>query len=161
MSTIRDARCAIVLGLLVLAGCGIRVTSGVGRFSTTTPSEEHLARCREVMYINPEIAIKPLGYAIETGMDDVIRFKFVAETDDPASLFDSAQVDAAKFAGSFDPYALNPQASEDWWDLSDKTLCGANFTVPPPNSKGTRGLNIAYVPNDDNTLTVYVLWHET
>ena len=42
------------------------------------------------MYINPVFDIMPLGYAIETGMDDVIRFKFVAKTNDPSTLFDLA-----------------------------------------------------------------------
>jgi len=66
------------------------------------------------MYINPEIDINPLGYAIETGIDDAIRFKFMATTDDPATLFDSAQVDATKFAPNFNPYALHPNAPETW-----------------------------------------------
>ena len=147
---------------LVLAGCGITVTSGGGSdVSTTTPNNEQIAKCREVMYINPKLDIKPLGYAIETGMDDVIRFKFIATTDDPSLLFNKTQVDATKFAANFNPSSLHPKAAETWWDLSSKTLSGANFSVPPPNAQGTRGLNIAYVKNDDNTLTVYVLWHET
>ncbi len=50
------------------------------------------AKCKslDVMYINPVFDIMPLGYAIETGMDDVIRFKFVAKTNDPSTLFDLA-----------------------------------------------------------------------
>ena len=151
---------SILLAALCSFGCGITVTSG-GNVSTTTPSKQQIAKCRDVMYINPKLDIKPLGYAIETGMDDVIRFKFVATIDDPSALFDTAQVDATKFAANFNPSSLHPKAAETWWDLSSKTLSGANFSVPPPNSQGTRGLNIAYVKNDDNTLTVYVLWHET
>jgi hypothetical protein len=154
-------RYIISLGVLLLAGCGITVTTGGGDVSTTTPSNEQIAKCRDVMYINPEIDIKPLGYAIETGMDDEIRFKFIAITDDPSALFDTAQVDATKFSANFNPSSLRPQASETWWDLSSKKLSGANFSVPPPNSQGTRGLNVAYAKNDEKTLTVYVLWHET
>ena len=127
-------RYTIPFGLLVVTGCGVTVTTN--DVSTTTPSKEQAARCRDVMYINPELDITPLGYAIETGMDDVIRFKFVAKTDNPSSLFDSAQVDATRFADNFNPYALHPEA---WWDLSSKSLSGANFSVPPPNSKAHAG----------------------
>jgi len=154
-------RYTILLALFVLAGCGGDFTGRNGDVSTTTPGKEQVAKCRDVMYINPEIDIKPLGYAIETGMDDTIRFKFVANTDDPSALFDSTQVDASRFTDDFNPYALHREGAEVWWDLSSKSMSGANFSVPPPGSKGTRGLNIAYVKNDDNTLTVYVLWYET
>lgn len=56
---------------------------------------------------------------------------------------------------------MKPQAPETWWDLSSQQVTGANFTVPLPASRGTRGLNIAYAKNDDGTFTVYVLWYET
>ena len=161
MTQSRTERLASSIVLLVLAGCGGDFTGRSGDVSTTTPGIEQVAKCRDVMYINPEIDIKPLGYAIETGMDDTIRFKFVAHTDDPSALFDSNHVDASRFADDFNPYTLRPQSAEAWWDLSSKSVSGANFSVPPPGSKGTRGLNIAYVKNDDNTLTVYVLWYET
>lgn len=100
----------ILFALPLLTGCGITVTTN--DVSTTTPTNEQVARCRNVMYINPEIDITPLGYAIETGMDDVIRFKFVANTDDPSTLFDSAQVDATKFTDQSNPYALHPKSLE-------------------------------------------------
>ena len=144
-------RYTFLLGLLGLPGCGITVRSGGGDVSTTTPSKEQVAKCRDVMYINPEIEIKPLGYAIETGMDDVVRFKFIAITEDPSTLFDTTQVDATKFAANFNPSSLQSKAAETWSDLSSQTRSGASFSVPPPNSQGTRGLNIAYVKNDDNT----------
>jgi hypothetical protein len=113
------------------------------------------------MYINPELEIEPFGYCLQPGMDDVIRFKFIAKTDDPSLLFNKSQVDSTKFLPDFRVSALNPKAAETWWDVSSKTLSGGNFTVPPPHSAGTRGLNVGYVTNDDGTLTVYVLWHET
>jgi hypothetical protein len=94
-------------------------------------------------------------------MDDVIRFKFTAKTDDPSLLFDDSQVDASKFSSNFSVSALDPKATDMWWDISSQTLSGGNFSVPPPKSKGTRGLSIGYIKNDDGTLTVYVLWHET
>ena len=129
--------------------------------STTSPTVDQVTYCRDVMYIQPELEIVPLGYYFDAGLDDVIRFKFIAKTADPAFLFDASHVDATTFTGDFDPSALKPKAAEPWWDLSSQQLSGASFSVPPPKSKGWRGLNIAYTENDDGTLTVYVLWFET
>jgi hypothetical protein len=129
--------------------------------STTSPTAEQVAYCRDVMYINPELDIEPLGYFLQPGMDDLIRFKFTAKTDDPSLLFDDSQVDSTAFSPDFYVSALDPTTSEKWWDISSQTLSGGNFTVPPPKSSGTRGLNIGFVKNDNGTLTVYVLWHET
>ena len=142
-------------------GCGFDFIDSNADVTTTSPTIDQVKYCRDVMYINPELEIDPIGYSIETGMDDVIRFKFIAKTDDPSILFETSRVNTKKFAEDFIPSSLNPQASETWWDLSSQQVTGANFTVPPPNSKGTRGLNIAYAKNDDGTLTVYVLWYET
>lgn len=144
-----------------LAGCSFDFTDPNADVTTTSPTIAQVTYCRDVMYINPELEIDPVGYSIETGMDDVIRFKFIAKTDDPSILFDPSRVDTKKFADDFTLSTLNPQAPETWWDLSSQKLTGANFTVPPPDSKGARGLNIAYAKNDDGTLTVYVLWYET
>jgi predicted small secreted protein len=154
-------RLSFLLICLLLAGCQTDFTGSGPDVSTTTPTKEQVVFCRQVMYINPDLEIEPLGYHLHSGMDDVIRFKFSAKTDDPAQLFDKTQVDSAKFAADFQVSALNPQATEVWWDVSSKKLSGGNFSVPPPNAAGTRGLNIGYCKNDDGTVTVYVLWHET
>jgi hypothetical protein len=154
-------RHAIWMTCLALAGCQGDFLGYAGDVSTTNPTKEQVAYCRDVMYINAELEIEPLGYCLQPGMDDVIRFKFIAKTDDPAELFDASQVDSTKFSADFSVSALQPQAVEAWWDVSAQTLTGASFSVPPPGSAGTRGLNVGYVENDDGTLTVYVLWHET
>lgn len=129
--------------------------------TTTSPTNEQVQYCRDVMYINPDLEIQPVGYSIRTGLDDEIRFKFIAQTNDPSQLFDTTHVDSQKFLKEFNPSMLKPEAGEAWWDLSSRQLQGADFIVPPPGSQGSRGLNIAYSKNDDGTLTVYVLWHET
>ena len=154
-------RSPIVMTCLFLAGCQTDFTGYGDAVRTTSPTAAQIAYCRDVMYINPELDIEPLGYFLQPGMDDVIRFKFTAKTDDPSLLFDDSQVDASKFSSNFSVSALDPKATDMWWDISSQTLSGGNFSVPPPKSKGTRGLSIGYVKNDDGTLTVYVLWHET
>ncbi len=162
-------RSAWFLTLVLFVGCG--VSSSVTYVNTTTPNKAQIAECRQIMYINPKITIEPLGYATVSGMDDEIRFKFTALTDDPATLFDSTQIDSTKFVSNFNPSSLQPSspdlsmllqpnAPKNWWDVSVQTVSGGSFRVPPPNAKGTRGLNIAYKTKDDGTLTVYVLWHE-
>lgn len=154
-------RYAILLTCLAITGCQGDFLGYGDDVSTTTPTKEQITYCRSVMYINPGLEIDPLGYCLQPGMDDVIRFKFTAKTDDPSLLFDESQVDASRFFSDFRVSALEPKAAESWWDVSAKTLTGGNFTVPPPDSTGTRGLNVGYVKNGDGTLTVYVLWHET
>ncbi len=130
--------------------------------ATTSPTVGQVTYCRNVMYIQSDLEIVPLGYCLEDGfLDATIRFKFIAKTADPASLFDAAYVDPTTFVDDLDPPVFNQTAGETWWDLSSQHLSGATFIVPPPNSKGSRGLNIAYTDNHDGTLTVYVLWFET
>ena len=154
-------RSAIVMTCLVLAGCQTDFMGYGKAISTTSPTAEQVAYCRDVMYVNPKLDIEPLGYFLQPGMDDVVRFKFTAKTNDPSVLFDDSQVDSTRFTLNFDVSALDSKAKESWWDISSQTLSGGNFSVPPPKATGTRGLNIGYVKNDDGTLTVYVLWHET
>ncbi len=153
-------RFAIGFALLAFAGCDFTLSGG-DDVSTTTPTKEQVAKCRKVMYIDPAVEIEPLGYALDAGMDDVIRFKFIAKTDDPSMLFDDSQVESTRFKPILKPATFFTAAPETWWMLSSTASLGAKFSVPPPNSKGTRGLNIAYTKNDDKTLTVYVLWYET
>lgn len=147
--------------LFLFAGCGYWFLDYGDAVSTTNPSAEQIAYCRKVMYINPTLDIEPLGFHLQPGMDDMIRLKFVAKTSDPAQLFDPAQVDATKFSTSFNLWALDPHALDNWWDVSSQKLSGGNFSVPPPKAQGGRGLNVGYFHNGDGTMTVYVLWHET
>jgi hypothetical protein len=161
LETPMRALAVLLAVLLLLPGCQTDFTGYGPAVSTTTPSPDQVQRCREVMYINPKLTIQPLGFFLQPGMDDVIRFKFVAQTNDPSALFDPAKVDPRKFKDGFGGFALDPKAKEPWWDAPKRTLIGGQFTVPPPNSQGTRGLNIGYEKNDDGTLTVFVLWHET
>lgn len=144
-----------------LAGCQTDFMGFPNPTSTTAPTPDQIQYCRDVMYINPDLDVEPLGYYIQPGMDDVIRFKFIAKTGDPSELFDPKHVDSAEFKTDFRVSAMDPKATDKWWDISSQKLTGGNFSVPPPNAPGGRGLNIGYTKNADGTLTVYVLWHET
>ena len=155
-------RATSVLFFLIaaFAGCQTDFLGYPVSTSTTTPTPAQIQTCRDFMYINPAVQIEPLGFFLQPGMDDVIRFKFVAKTNDPAQVFDSTLVDPKKFGPDFQISALEPGAADKWWDVSRQTLTGGNFSVPSPKSSGTRGLNIGYTQNSERTLTFYVLWHE-
>lgn len=159
----QNMRATSVLFFLFAAfvGCQTDFLGYPASICTTTPTTAQIQYCRDVMYLNPAVKIEPLGFFLKPGMDDVIRFKFVAKTNDPALVFDATHVDSKKFGPDFRLSALEPGAADKWWDVSKQTLTGGNFSVPPPKSSGTRGLNIGYTKNADGTLTVYVLWHET
>lgn len=159
----KNMRATSVLFFLFAAfvGCQTDFLGYPASTSTTTPTPAQIHYCREVMYINPAVKIEPLGFFLQPGIDDVIRFKFVAQTDDPALVFDATHVDSKKFDRNLRLSALESGAADKWWDVSKQTLTGGSFSVPPPKSSGTRGLNIGYTRNADGTLTVYVLWHET
>lgn len=147
--------------LAAFAGCHTDIFGYPASISTTAPTPAQIQYCRDVMYINPVVKIEPLGFYLKPGMDDIIRFKFVAQIDDPALVFDATHVDSKNFDADFRLSALDPSAADKWWDVSKQNLTGGHFSVPPPKSSGTRGLNIGYTKNPGGTLTVYVLWHET
>ena len=94
-------RYAILMACLAITGCQADFLGYGDDVSTTTPTKEQIAYCRDVMYINPGLEIEPLGYCLQPGMDDVIRFKFTAKTDDPSQLFDKSQVDSTRFSPDF------------------------------------------------------------
>ncbi|MEM7246248.1 MAG: hypothetical protein AAF533_12945 [Acidobacteriota bacterium] len=154
-------RHALLLSCFALMACSLDFLGSGEETATTTPTAAQVAYCRSVMYIRPELEIEPLGHALMPGLDDVIRFKFRAKTDDPSLLFDPGQVDATTFAPGLAGASLEIGSPQAWWDVASQQLTGARFTVPPPDSPGTRGLAIGHVDNGDGTLTVYVLWHET
>lgn len=113
------------------------------------------------MYLTPELEIQPLGFYRQPGIDELIRFKFIARVNHPSRLFDASKVDASKLVSNYDVQALDLKATETWWDVGGQNLTGGSFIIPAHQTKGECGLNVGYLRNTDNTLTVYVLWQET
>lgn len=140
----------IILGALLLGGC---LDFGPN-ISTMAPSSEHVKFCQTEMYLNPEVLIEPRGFMLTSGIDKHVLFKFVAHTNDVSKLFLSPPVDTL---------VMNPKKvsflggmSKDWWDPPSSGLVGANYDLP-----SAKHMNVAYVANDDDTLTVYIEWGET
>lgn len=148
-----------VLSLLYLSGCGEFCAPDIK--ITTSPSKDQVKECRDVMYIAPQVGIKPLGYAIEQGRDIVISFKYIALTNDPAAIFDGQYVNVSKFSKDFRKDIFVDKSLGSWWDAASKASVGASFEVPRPGSAEMCHLYIAYVTNGDGTTTVYVVWHDT
>ena len=147
--------------LLVLAGCADPFETPPPDV-TSKPSAKQIQYCRDVMYINPKISITPIGYYYEHGFqDDSICFKFVAQAERTDEIFLAAFVPPSEMVERTSLHGLDHNIGEKWWDPAGQTLIGGNFTVPPPNSQGTRALNIGIIDNEDNSFTVYVYWFET
>ena len=114
------------------------------------------------MYINSDVEITPDGYFYqEHFLDDEAAFKFTVSVDSVSDIFQSEFVPPEKLAARNSLAELNGNRSPNWWDPSSRSLVGGDFTVPPPNAPGNRGLCIGIAGNQDGTYTVYVRWFET
>ena len=85
----------------------------------------------------------------------MVRFKFIAETQDPTRIFDRARVDPAEFRAGFDFPEGEEMHHEAWWDISSRPMTGGFFPAPYG-----RTLVIGYVENENGTFTVYAWRHE-
>jgi hypothetical protein len=88
-------------------------------------------------------------------MDYMVRFKFIARTDDPMRIFDSSHVDHSTFQPNFDFRPGEESHNEAWWDISSLPLTGGQVRAPNGNT-----LEIGFANNDDGRFTVYVWRHE-
>ena len=146
---------------LFLVGCGDPFGTPPPD-ATINPDANQIQYCRDVMYINPDIKIKTLGYYYQHGFqDDSIAFKFTANADAIGDIFLEEFVPKAKLIVRKSSYGLDYDIGEKWWDPTGKNLKGGNFVVPPPNAQGARALNIGIIDHGDNSFTVYVYWFET
>ena len=148
--------------LPIVVGCSFDPFDTPPPDVTTSPNQQQIQYCRDVMYINPELVLTPLGYYHEHGFqDDQIAFKFIARTDQIKNIFNVKFVPPAELVTRTSNYGLDVAIGETWWDIQNKTLVGGDFCVLPPGSPGSRALNIGISDNGDSTFTVYVSWFET
>lgn len=122
---------------------------------TESPNARQVAHAREFLLINEDLEIIPLAYYVKEGTDYMVRFKFIAGTHDPTQVFDPSHVDPSMFQAKFDFQRGEARHNEEWWDISSRTLVGGRFHAADGNP-----IEIGYVRNDDDTLTVYVWRHE-
>jgi hypothetical protein len=139
----------LLLCLVASSGC-----LEFGRDVTTvTPSAQDVSRCRTEMYIKADAEITPEGFKLTSGIDDAIWFRFLAHTGDIVDVFETGTVDVSKFRPGF---TFTDASAPSWWDVAKKPLTGGQISLP-----NARFMNVGFVDNEDGTLTVYVMWHET
>ena len=105
------------------------------------------------MHLNPDTAIEPEGFIQTIGIDEAIWFRFKANTDDINNVFDTSIVDTKKFTSG---YKINSSTQESWWDASEKNLTGNDIKLP-----NVKYMRVGYLKNQDESLTVYIMWFET
>ena len=126
---------------------------------TENPTPNQIRYCRRIMYIDPGVTITPLGYFHDHNfLDDVIGFKFIAQTDQYGDLFESGQVTVNELLPNYSIGSLPDNPDVEWWPSDSTSLIGGNFRVPSPNS--AEQLSVGIEDNGDGTLTVYVVFFE-
>jgi len=119
---------------------------------TQTPTAAQVARCRSVMYLNPDLKIGPLGFKLRgSGIDDAIWFKFKAKASEVAEVFDTAVVDVSEFKQGFTMLSVK---GLKWWDVKGKTFLGGEVSLP--NVKFMK----AGITKTADGFLVYIMWHE-
>lgn len=141
------------LTVVIFSGFILTVAGWVTR--TESPNTRHVAHAREFLLINPGLDIEPLAYYEKDGMDYMVRFKFIAKTNDPNQIFDQSHVDPTKFEANFNFPPGEVMHNEMWWDISSRPMSGGYVRVPHD-----RTLTIGYFKNTSGTFTVYVWRHE-
>lgn len=145
-----------VMALLLVGVFSIPILAVAGWVTRTeSPTAKQVAYAREFLLIKPELEIEPLAYYLKDGMDYMVRFKFIAETNDPTQIFDRSLVDPSTFQDDFNFQPGEEGHNEAWWDISSRRLVGGRYRAPNGNH-----LEIGYAKNDDDTFTVYVWRHE-
>lgn len=121
--------------------------------STTTPTPAQIARCRAEMYLSPDSNIAAKGFhLLGSGIDDAIWFRFTAETDAIANVFQPEHVDVTTMQPAEE---LESGPEETWWSTTD-ALQGARYSLP-----NARFMTVHYADNSDGTLELFVAWFET
>lgn len=145
-----------VMALLLVGAFSMPILAVAGWVTRTgSPSAKQVAYAREYLLINPELEIEPLAYYLKDGMDYMVRFKFIAKTNDPTQIFDRSLIDPSTFQDNFHFQPGEEGHNEAWWDISSRPLVGGLIRAPNGNH-----IEIGFANNDDDTFSVYVWRHE-
>lgn len=144
--------------LMIVTAASLVTTMGCLDFGkdeeTLTPTQSQVQRCRAEMYVNDTVNITPLGFKLEgSGIDDAIWFKFKADANDLAQVFDTTVVDVDKFEES--AHVMPVLKDVEWWDVEGKSLLGGRVALPH-----ARFMNVG-AEKVDGGYVIYVMWHET
>ena len=152
---------ALLACFMLIGGCSVEPVGTSPSDNTTTPSLKQIQYCRDVMYINPELDLQPLGYYYTNGdQGESIYLKFIVNTADVGDIFFQLEPVSFRELKALESVKVLGHINEKWWDPAEQSLIGADFVVPPPGSNGSRDLNIGISDNGNGTFTVYVHWFE-
>ena len=129
--------------------------------STQSPTAEQIQHCREIMYINPDVAITADGHCADYGFqDNAIHFKFTTSAKSIDEIFEAGIVPPGKLGARQTIAPPRYGLADNWWNPSGQSQIGGDFIVPDPQTGADRGLNIGIDTNQDGTFTVYVSWFD-
>ncbi|MCP4160801.1 MAG: hypothetical protein GY760_12075 [Deltaproteobacteria bacterium] len=90
------------------------------------PTDEQLKDGRSDLLIKDSLQLESLGFKfIESVFEDVLCFKFKANTDNLKVIFKS-EIDTSGFGSEF---SLTEVEGLDWWDVKDKKFEGGKVTI--------------------------------
>ncbi|MEM1297478.1 MAG: hypothetical protein AAGH89_19080, partial [Verrucomicrobiota bacterium] len=139
-------------GCVIVAG-GFWVMHRVWLTQTNTPTEEQIAKARHILGIDPQLEIEPLGYDSWGGIGDWTHcLKFIAKTDDPATIFNQTLIDSRRFSTPYDDRAMD-RCRAEWGKLPSHGLSGGSFRVKRDETPWRQ--DIWYRSRGEDTILVY------
>lgn len=145
--------CVCLVGFLILAG-GIWLMKKVWFIRTDSPTWEQVGAARLILCIDPDLEIESLGYESWSGVGDWTHgLKFVAQTEDPATIFDPLLIDSTGFSTPYDDRAMD-RCQADWWNLPAGGFSGGSFRVKRDGTPWRQ--DVWYRDTGEGTILVYV-----
>lgn len=108
---------------------------------------------REEMCLLNDLAVKDERLKYSPGMDGAMWCRFTVEAKGLDEVFDTSKVDTSEFNRAGYEFRVD-WIDDDWWDVDSQQLIGGEVEI------GGDYMRVAYVNNEDGTLTVYIFWFE-
>ncbi len=145
------------LQLLLMIVCISLISTGCMDFGkdmeTISPTDQQISKCKEIMCLNQDLNIEPLGLKIyDSGIDNATIFKFRTSAKSMEEIFDSDSVDTSRFS---EDYSLSEEKGLEWWDVTGKKFTGGQVSLP-----NAKYMNVG-LQEKDNGFIVYIFWFET
>jgi len=145
------------LQLLLVIVCISLVITGCIDFGkdmeTTSPTDQQVSKCKEIMCLNQDLNLEPLGLkSYGSGIDDAILFKFKTSAKSMEDIFDTDSVDTSSFS---EDYSFREEKGLEWWDVTDKKFTGGQVSLP-----NAKYMNVG-LQEEDEGFIVYIYWFET
>jgi hypothetical protein len=132
---------------------GIAILSVVGGLFYVKVVISDFDSYRDEMCIRNDLVIKEEYFRYAPGIDAAMWCRLTVEADGIEEVFEASKVNFSEF--SQDGYQFRVDwIDDDWWDVDGHQLIGGEAGVDG------NFMRVAYLPNGDGTLTVYIFWFE-